>query len=75
MYGDDDAEYRDDAAEPPALVCQVGSTTLRYHVSAVDDLHAWLREQGDGVALGAADEQGDQLTARLPCMFAWKSQW
>ena len=49
--------YRDEAAEPPALVCQVGSTTLKYHLSAIDDLHAWLVEQGDWVDLGAADEQ------------------
>ncbi|HEY3338447.1 MAG TPA: hypothetical protein VGK18_08090 [Propionicimonas sp.] len=52
----DYAMYRDEAADPPALVCQVGSTTLRYHLRAVDDLHAWLREQGDWVPLGAADE-------------------
>jgi hypothetical protein len=49
--------YRDEEGDPPALVCQVGSTTLKYHLSAVDDLHAWLREQGDWVALGAADEK------------------
>jgi hypothetical protein len=48
--------YRDESADPPALVCQVGSTTLRYHLRAVDDLHAWLLEQGDAVPLGAADE-------------------
>src|SRR5689334_18825574 len=48
--------YRDEAAEPPALVCQVGSTKLTYRLQAVEDLHAWLREQGDWVALGAADE-------------------
>ena len=24
--------WRDDAADPPALVCQVGSTQLRYHL-------------------------------------------
>jgi hypothetical protein len=48
--------YKEDQAEPPALVCQVGSTTLRYHVRAIEDLHAWLVEQGDWVALGAADE-------------------
>ncbi|HEY3406930.1 MAG TPA: hypothetical protein VGK53_02025 [Propionicimonas sp.] len=48
--------YRDEAADPPALVCQVGSTTLRYHVQAIADLHTWLREQGDWVPLGAADE-------------------
>jgi hypothetical protein len=48
--------YRDELADPPALVCQVGSTTLKYHLSAIDDLQAWLREQGDWVPLGAADE-------------------
>ena len=51
--------YRDEAGDPPALVCQVGSTTLKYHVSAIDDLHTWLKEQGDWVPLGAADEQKD----------------
>ena len=49
--------YRDPDADPPALVCQVGKTTLRYHLSAVEDLHAWLLAQGDWVPLGAADEQ------------------
>jgi hypothetical protein len=49
--------YTDPDADPPALVCQVGSTTLKYHLSAIDDLHDWLVEQGDWVALGAADEQ------------------
>jgi hypothetical protein len=48
--------YRDPDADPPALVCVVGSTTLKYHLSAIDDLHAWLVAQGDWVALGAADE-------------------
>ena len=48
--------YRDEAADPPALVCQVGSTTLRYHLRAIEDLHHWLTEQGDWVLLGAADE-------------------
>jgi hypothetical protein len=49
--------YRDEDADPPALVCQVGSTTLKYHLRAIDDLHAWLVAQGDWVPLGAADEQ------------------
>lgn len=49
--------HRDETADPPALVCQVGSTTLKYRLSAVDDLAAWLRAQGDWVDLGAADEQ------------------
>ncbi len=38
------------------LVCVVGSTTLKYQVRAIEDLAAWLREQGDWVQLGAADE-------------------
>lgn len=49
--------YRDDEADPPAIVCQVGSTTLKYDARAIDDLHAWLKKQGDWVPLGAADEQ------------------
>jgi len=49
--------YKDDEADPPTLVCQVGSTTLRYQLRAVEDLHAWLVEQGDWVVLGAADEK------------------
>ena len=39
------------------LVCQVGSTTLKYQARAIEDLATWLREQGDWVPLGAADEQ------------------
>jgi hypothetical protein len=49
--------YRDESADPPALVCQVGSTTLTYHLRAIDDLHAMLAEHGDWMPLGAADEQ------------------
>jgi hypothetical protein len=49
--------WRDESADPPALVCQVGSTQLRYHLRAIEDLHAWLKGQGDWVPLGAADEQ------------------
>jgi hypothetical protein len=49
--------YKDEAADPPVLVCQVGSTTLKYDLRAIDDLHGWLKEQGGWVALGAADEK------------------
>ena len=48
--------WRDETADPPTLVCQVGSTTLTYRARAIDDAVAWLREQGDWVPLGAADE-------------------
>lgn len=49
--------YRDEAADPPALVCQVGTTQLRYDLRVIDDLHAMLREHGDWMPLGSADEQ------------------
>jgi hypothetical protein len=51
--------YRDESADPPALVCQVGSTRLTYRASAIEDLHAWLLDKGDWVPLGAADEKKD----------------
>jgi hypothetical protein len=47
--------YRDEGV----LVCQVGSTTLKYQYRGVDDLHEWLLKQGDWVPLGAADENKD----------------
>jgi hypothetical protein len=49
--------YKDEQADPPTLVCQVGSTTLKYQLRAIDDLHDWLTEQNDWVVLGAADEK------------------
>jgi hypothetical protein len=49
--------FRDPDADPPALVCQVGSTQLRYHLSAITDLHAMLLAHGDWIPLGSADEQ------------------
>ena len=49
--------YRDAAADPPALVCKVGATELRYHLRAIDDLHAMLKKHGDWMPLGGADEQ------------------
>ena len=42
--------------EGDELICQVGSTRLKYQARAIEDLHAWLVEQGDWVPLGAADE-------------------
>lgn len=49
--------HRDPEHYPPALVCQVGTTTLSYDMRAIGDLHEWLLEQGDWVPLGAADEK------------------
>jgi hypothetical protein len=49
--------YRDETADPPALVCVVGKTVLGYQLRAIEDLHAMLKEYGDWMPLGAADEQ------------------
>jgi hypothetical protein len=49
--------YQDETADPPALVVQVGKTELRYHLTAIGDLHEMLRRHGDWVPLGNADEQ------------------
>ncbi len=49
--------YRDETSDPPALVCVVGTTELRYHLRCLDDLHAMLKQHGDWMPLGSADEQ------------------
>jgi hypothetical protein len=48
--------WRDESADPPALVCQVGATQLRYQLRCIEDLHAMLVAHGDWMPLGAADE-------------------
>ena len=48
--------YRDESADPPTLVCQVGSTQLKYDLRAIDELHAMLKKHGGWIDLGAADE-------------------
>ena len=54
--------YRDENADPPALVCVVGKTELRYHLRAIADLQAMLKARGDWMALGSADEQQPAAT-------------
>ena len=49
--------YRDETANPPVLVCTVGTTVLKYDLRAIEDLHAMLKAHGDWMALGGADEQ------------------
>lgn len=51
--------YRDDEAEPPLLVCQVGSTKLTYLARVLDDLPAMLAAHGDWMLLGSSDEKKD----------------
>jgi hypothetical protein len=47
--------HRDEAAG--VLVCTVGKTTLGYQLRAIDDLHEMLKQHGDWMLLGSADEQ------------------
>jgi len=49
--------FRDELADPPALVVEVGSTELRYHLSCIEDLHTMLEAHRDWMPLGNADEQ------------------
>ena len=49
--------YKDESLNPPALVCTVGKTELRYQLRCLDDLHAMLKKHGDWMLLGSADEQ------------------
>lgn len=49
--------YRDETADPPALVVIVGKAELRYRLRCLTDLQAMLEERGDWMPLGSADEQ------------------
>lgn len=49
--------HRDEGNDPPVLVCTVGSTVLHYDLRIIEDLHQMLKERGDWVPLGNADEQ------------------
>ncbi len=60
--------HRDEAADPPALVCTVGTTRLSYRLRCLEDLHAMLVAHGDWMPLGSADEQ---KPAREGTVEAW----
>ncbi len=48
--------WKDDAADQPRLVVQVGATQLSYQWRSIADCHAMLAEQADWMPLGNADE-------------------
>lgn len=48
--------WKDEAADPPALVVVAGGTRLSYRLRGLDDLYAWLKARGDWADLGNADE-------------------
>ena len=39
------------------LVCTVGKTVLLYNIDCLNDLHKMLKNHGDWIELGSADEQ------------------
>ncbi len=39
------------------LVCTVGKTVLHYNLDCLNDLHQMLKQHGDWMELGSADEQ------------------
>jgi hypothetical protein len=49
--------YKDEAHNPPILVCTVGKTVLNYDLRCINDLHEMLKLHGDWMDLGSADEQ------------------
>ncbi|CAN7174146.1 hypothetical protein LJR153_000311 [Paenibacillus sp. LjRoot153] len=49
--------YKDEKDGKAILVCTVGKTVLHYDYRCIDDLHAMLKQHGDWIELGSADEQ------------------
>lgn len=49
--------YRDEKDGKEVIVCVVGKTTLLYDARCLEDLQAMLKEHGDWMELGSADEQ------------------
>jgi hypothetical protein len=49
--------YRDTKDGKEVIVCVVGSTTLLYDSRCLEDLHKMLKDHGDWMDLGGADEQ------------------
>jgi len=49
--------YVDEKEGKEVLVCTVGKTVLLYNLRCIYDLHSMLKEHGDWMELGSADEQ------------------
>ncbi|MBP1995524.1 DUF6855 family protein [Paenibacillus eucommiae] len=49
--------YKDEKDGKEIIVCTVGKTVLHYDYRCLEDLHAMLKQHGDWMELGSADEQ------------------
>lgn len=60
--------HRDERDGTKVIVCTVGKTVLLYDARCLDDLHAMLKQHGDWMDLGSADEQKE---AKAGSVEAW----
>lgn len=60
--------YKDVKDGKEVIVCTVGKTVLLYEAACLNDLNAMLKEHGDWMDLGGADEQ---KTAKAGTVEAW----
>ena len=60
--------YKDIKNGKDVIICIVGKTTLIYDAKCLDDLHTMLKQHGDWMELGSADEQ---KTAKEGTVEAW----
>jgi hypothetical protein len=60
--------HRDTRDGIEVIVCNVGKTTLLYDARCLDDLHVMLKQHGDWMELGSADEQ---KPAKADTVEAW----
>lgn len=49
--------FKDEKDGKEIIVCIVGKTVLHYDYRCIEDLHAMLKQHGDWMELGSADEQ------------------
>ncbi len=60
--------YVDEKDGKEVLICTVGKTVLLYEIRCLNDLYTMLKEYGDWMELGSADEQ---KTAKDGTVEAW----
>jgi hypothetical protein len=63
--------YKDEEADPPALVIIAAKTEVRYLLRSITDLQAMLKERGDWMLLGSADEQKDAAEGTVEAWARW----
>ena len=54
------------------LVCTVGKTVLHYNMDCLNDLHTMLKEHGDWMELGSADEQKPAKDGTVEAWGRWE---